>query len=664
MNDFKRKFSSTLKEKQVEIKFVDQVNGPSDSRSNTSILPIEKLMLSMCGIVGYISDHHIPLENLIKDLAHRGPDSQGFFEATLNGLQVGLGHSRLSIIDLSERGSQPMKLDGDDLIIVFNGEVYNYKELTQKHLKSESFFSSSDTEVVLRLYQKLGLDFVHELNGDFAMAIFDRRKSKLHLIRDRLGVKPLYFFKDANRFIFASEIKPLLTAGVSARTSHRAIADYFVLKYSSGTSTLFQGIQRVEPGTSVSVDLDTFKMVKTQYWSPEGKYWEGSFDEAKKELVRIMDDAVRLRLIADVSIGNFLSGGIDSTIIAYHLKNQSDIQHYCASKSRHDLEKEGSTSDFYFASKLSKDWGLKLKELPIGSDEANLEMIRKTLQYSDDLIADGSQIPSYLITKAASSESKVILSGMGADEVFMGYAGHQITLLASLMDRLPKTIEASIGDFLAGLKQGRGRFLAYRRFLHKFGKYLSRKERALAYNIVGDLDNSINILINPSEVVDQLIEEYSLNAAGFRELANFERKNFLVKNLHYMDRMSMANSVEGRVPFLDHRLVEFGYSLPRSYKLANFNRTKHILKEAYRERIPSYIIDRRKAGFGMPLRSVFSNKQVTEDLLDRSYLGDLGFFKIDVVNDLCERHYDGSEDNSGLIYAIISFQEWHKMYLD
>ena len=620
----------------------------------------------MCGITGYVSTRNINIEPMLSVLNHRGPDSSGsYLYQTLNKT-ICLGHTRLSIIDLSLNGKQPMTGPNEDVIIAFNGEIYNFLLLRESHLKNTSFKSDTDTEVVLHLYLKLGIDFIKLLNGDFAISILDKRINKIYLVRDRAGVKPVYYYYKQGELIFGSEIKSILAGGIPKKIDKDEIQKYFVFKYTPAQNTLFEGVKRLQPGKFIEFDFinNDFKIIS--YWElkANSEYKKLSFRDAKEVFYDLTEDAVKLRLISDVPIGSFLSGGLDSSILAYFLKDRSDILHYCAGKSKVDLKKEGTTSDMYYARKLAEEWQLNLRGINISADEANSEQIASTIYYSDDLIADGSQIPSYLITKEAAKTSKVIISGMGADEMFLGYAGHQITLISNYLDMLPKSLSGAIAKKLSGLNQGKGSFLAYKRYLHKFGKYyLYPKYKYGIMNIVGDFENSCSIYKGNKEDTVSFISSYFDNDDVFKSLADFESENFLVKNLHYMDRMSMANSVEGRVPFLDHRLMEFAYSIDRSYKLSAFGKSKRIMKEAFEDKLPHYILNRRKAGFGMPLRSIFSDRNKINTLLDASFFGNFENFSLESIEKIINNHLKGKEDNSSIIYALISFQKWYNIHI-
>jgi asparagine synthase (glutamine-hydrolysing) len=620
----------------------------------------------MCGIAGYISNEKLNNVEMLNVLKHRGPDHQQGYTDYSNNKEVFLGHTRLSILDLSSNGNQPMFSDDKQIIIVFNGEIYNFEELKLKYLKNDSFHSKTDTEVVLKMYQKFGIKFIDELNGDFAISIYDKRLNKIFLIKDHVGVKPLYYYTDGNKFVFGSEIKTILASGIKPSLAKDELLNYFVFKYTPKNNTLYENIFRVPPASYIEYDLDKNNFSVHRYWKLEKNkdYSNLSYHDAKDVLYSLVEKSTTSRLISDVPIGNFLSGGLDSSIIASFIKNRQDIIHYCARKSDVDLKKEGTSSDYFYADKLSKEWNLKLLQANIGSEEANLELIKKTLYYSDDLIADGSQIPSYLITKDASQTSKVILSGMGADELFLGYAGHMLTLLSeNVMSKIPFGLSKGFYNQAAKVNQGKGKFLAYRRYIHKIGKYGNYpKYKYGILNLVGDFENSCSVYSGNRDSLESMLSNYfPENEDVFDSLTRFEIENVLVKNLNYTDRTSMANSVECRVPFLDKHIVEFAFSIKRNYKLSNTGTSKRILKDAFKQQLPEYIIKRRKAGFGMPLRSIFSSDAKVNQLLDKSFFNSFNQFSLPDIERIINNHISGKEDNSSIIYALISFQEWYKL---
>lgn len=622
----------------------------------------------MCGIVGYVSSKELDGRRMVRSLSHRGPDDSGEYSWDRGGRRIFIGHRRLSIVDLSKLGHQPMRSADGQIVLIFNGEIYNHPELRARYLPERMFASTCDTEVLLGLYEKYGASCLQFLNGDFAFAVLDKRRNRLFIARDRIGVKPLYYYDGGGTFAISSEIKAFAAAGLSLELDDSQLQNFFVFKYSPGDNTLFRNVRRLSPGCFLEYDLDACAFRVERYWALKKNSMYGGLDseEQKDILVGLLQDSAKIRLMSDVPVGLFLSGGIDSSAIAYFIKDHSDIVHYTARKSTADLKKEGSSSDFFFANRLANDWRLNLVPIDIGGAETNTDLVRQVIRHSDDLIADGSLIPSFLITQEASRVSRVMLSGMGGDELFLGYAGHQISLLASLLDRLPKPVSKGFSHITAMISQGRGWFRPYRRYLHKLGKYYLRStsERYGAYNIVGDLDNALSVFRDDRrKPLDIFAEYFDRDDDLFTAINRFEFDNFLVKNLHYLDHMTMAHSIEGRVPFLDHRIVEYAFSLPRKVKLSRFGRSKVILKDAMRQFLPAYIIQRRKAGFGMPFRSILCTREKIEELLDKRFFCQFPGFDMSGIETIIDKHLNGVEDTSNLIYALVSFQEWHKLFI-
>ena len=431
-----------------------------------------------------------------------------------------------------------------------------------------------------------------------------------------------------------------------------ALGKFLVFKYSPRQETLYNEVRRLAPATQLRVDLTTGKKSETKYWdlNDELTPFRGSFDKAKDELRERLGMAIQSRLVADVPIANYLSGGLDSSIIAYHLRGE-EFTHYCAIKSEADLKAEGTTSDGAFAMKLAADWNLNLETIPIGLDQLTPELIQSSINACDDLIADGSIIPAMLIAQKAAKKHRVVLSGMGADELFLGYNGHFLLKLTQMAESVPG-FKGIASPILQKIKAGKGPFKAYRRYLQKWGNNLGKEYQAARFSVVGDVDSAMSLLKNPASL-ESIFGDFSGNS--FEELLEFEMENFLVKNLHYLDGSSMAYSLESRVPYLDHEFVTFAAGLPNAFKLDNQLRSKKILKVAYADVLPTEITKRRKAGFGMPLRSLLGKKEVLKQLLPYDALESTGQIDMDQLHKIEESHLSGRQDQSALIYALVVY---------
>jgi asparagine synthase (glutamine-hydrolysing) len=617
----------------------------------------------MCGIAGFVSIRERDGAAMVRALHHRGPDAQGSYSAEINDRQLFLGHARLSIIDLSAAGTQPMFTTDRQIALVFNGEIYNFQELRRRFLANVQFHSGTDTEVLLALYERMGLACLDYLNGDFAVAIVDQLRGKLLLIRDRIGVKPLYVWQSGDELVFGSEIKALLAGGVKPELAREGLQKYLIFKYTPGTETLFRGVLRLPPGHYLEHDLVTHRSRVVSWWQPRTETDHSiSYADACGKVQEIVRDATNLRLVADVPVGNFLSGGLDSTIIASMIRDRKNIVHYCARQSESANALEGTSSDYSHAQRLAAEWQLNFRPIDIGAAELTREQISRTQFFADDLIADSAQIPAWLITEGGGKTSRVFLSGMGADEMFLGYVGHLLTLLSGYVDAMP-----GHGVFLrevSKLDQGRGSFKSIRRYLYRLGKYRDYPAwRPAIFSLVGDFETSASLVGGDcSDVADYLSSYFPRGGDPFQAFKRFEFDNFLQKNLSYTDRMSMANSVEVRVPFLDHRLVELAGTLPRQFKLSNLGKAKRILKDTFGSQIPAYITHRKKAGFAMPIRSIFSSPERVGALLDLPLLADAAQLNVPAVEAMVDAHIAGREDNSSLIYALVSFQEWYRLF--
>jgi asparagine synthase (glutamine-hydrolysing) len=474
-----------------------------------------------------------------------------------------------------------------------------------------------------------------------------------------MGVKPLYIYQANGHFAFSSEIKAFKQAGLPLSLDQNGIGKYLIFKYSPGNESLFKEVSRLKPGAFLRYQLENNQVNIEPYWklSKNIEPFKGSYGDATEELRAKLQQAVECRLMGDVPIANYLSGGLDSSLIAHYLRG-GDHVHYCAVKNRSDLRAEGSTSDGHFAARLASEWDLNLKEIPIGLEALTEKQLEKAMYACDDLIADGSIIPAMLIAKEAARDHKVVLSGMGADELFLGYNGHFLQKLSQMAQTVPGA-QAGFGAVFRQINAGNGPFKAYRRYLQKWGASMGKSYETSRYSIVGDVDTSMKIFRGDAGFDSFVAPYFPEGKDPFDALFSFELENFLVKNLHYLDRSSMAYSMESRVPFLDHELVTFAAGLPTKFKLDYKLKSKKILKEAYRKELPGYITKRRKAGFGMPLRSLLAKQEVLDRLLPFDFFGGMECFDVYEIKRAASNHIAGRQDHSALIYSLISFRVWH-----
>jgi asparagine synthase (glutamine-hydrolysing) len=639
----------------------------------------------MCGICGYIlfertEELNIPVLKEMRDsMVHRGPDDAGIFES--DSQNVALGHRRLSIIDLSPLGHQPMANDNDDIIISYNGEVYNFPELRVQLIKQGyTFRSKTDTEVVLKLYEAKGESFLEDLNGIFALAIWDKRHKKLIVARDRFGVKPLYYVKTNQYYAFASEMKALLKIPkIETSLNHNAVFDFLRFVYVPGENTGIEGINKLKPGTAIVFENGNSRQYEF------GKKWLSNrqpkicTEKSAEEVRDLLKQAVKRQLIADVPVGLFLSGGLDSSAILGLMAQQTreQIESYSVGFSREDLAYETTSSDLDYAQIMADKFATNHHATVLRPDLTAL--MPKIIYHMDDLFADAATIPTYLISEQAAGTSTVLLSGQGADEIYGGYPWHLAEYISGLYASVPSPIRHGVMRLADGMIRDAqaGKLAQTKRRIKKFAANGVQDHASRVIGFVSHLrQQEIRELL-----VDDLAESYSQ-----RELAPFHHSvlqeaaehprlhqslimdmNTLLPdmNLMYTDKLSMAHSIEARVPFLDNDVVDHAFSIPVQAKVKNLKR-KQILKKAMEGVVPHEVIYRKKAGFGSPLRSWLQKdlKPMTEDLLSEERIRARGFFKPATVNRFKDDFYSGRVDRSQGIFSMLCFELWCQTFLD
>jgi asparagine synthase (glutamine-hydrolysing) len=635
-------------------------------------------MCGICGTVG-LADERL-IEAMSESIAHRGPDGQGTrcFPSDNGRVPAALGHRRLSIIDPTPRGAQPMSYADGRYWITYNGELYNFKEL-RRELVSDgySFDSDCDTEVVLAMYARYGAEMVRRLNGIFAFGIWDTHHQELFVARDRLGVKPLYYSQRGETLYFGSEVKALLEALPPVGLRPELISDYLTFLWVPDPDTLFEGIYKLPPGHYATFARG--RLAIRQYWDMTFAPEDASAETWAERVRDSVGDAVRRQMVSDVPLGSFLSGGIDSSAIVNELSQarEDKLTTYTVGFSQKDLGAEIVPDDVRYSRVMAQELDLDYHEHTLDADVVDL--LPKLVWHMDEPIADSAPITTYLICAAARERLTVIMSGMGGDEIFAGYPRHLAAQIGRLADLAPAGARRALRQTLEGrLTMGRpGRLRGPRRNAMKLVRGIdgSPEERYLTYCSYYRPDELARLL-SPElraatgdhdpfrrhrEYFDKVRDEHWLN-----RLLYVDAKTFLpCLNLAYTDKMSMAASTEVRVPFLDNEMVDLAARIPPELKLRRCTR-KYVFKRSQEGRLPKDVIWRPKAGFGAPVRSwlVGELKPMVEDLLSPSAVADRGLFDPAEVQRLIRANEAGTEDNALRIWELVTLELWQRAFLD
>ena len=608
----------------------------------------------MCGIAGYIDQNttKVTIKKMTDALAHRGPDSDGSYFDDESFLA--LGHRRLSILDLSTSANQPFFSEDGRYAMVFNGEVYNYKILAHKFaLETET---TSDTEVILKAYIKKGVQVFNEFNGMFSIAIWDSKEKYLLLVRDRMGIKPLYFKNKNNCFYFASEVKAL-TEVLPLEVDRDQIANYLYLGYSPGSSTMIKDIHKFPAG-----HYGFYKdgQLETQaFWSLESKVKEDyteykNIEGAKKRLNELLINSVEKRMISDVPLGTFLSGGIDSstvTAIAQSIKKEK-VKTFSIGF------KESKFNEAQYAKQVAQHLGTEHYEFMLTEDDA-IEQIDKILNVYDEPFADSSTMPTMLVSEMARKEVTVALSGDGGDELFLGYGMYNWAnrLNNPLNKTFKKPISAILGKGNNRMKRaalvfnyankGRLKSHIYSQEQYYFSEH--EIEKLMMRNI------SSKIILEENY---QLARELSaVEMQAFFDLKNYLKDDLLVK----VDKASMLHSLEVRVPILDHNVVEFALNLDQKFK-SKGKENKILLKEVLYDYVPKKYFDRPKWGFGVPLIQWLRTKlkYLIDDYLNDDIITESNLVQLDAVKQLKNRFFAGEDYLYNRIWQLILLHKWYK----
>ena len=643
----------------------------------------------MCGIAGMVgvSDEHL-LSEMLACIRHRGPDDSGKYLGKRHTQMepVALGNNRLSILDLSAAGHQPISNEGRTIWVVYNGEIYNFRELRQELIsQGHRLHSQTDSELLPHLYEQYGAAMVSRLNGMFAFALWDERKQKLLIVRDRMGIKPLYYAQAGRRLYFASEIKALLACPeIQPEIELSSLDQYCAFLYVPGPGTMFRGISKLLPGHMLTWERGQLKV--ECYWdSKYGPYIEGSDAELAERFRGLLQAAVRRQLISDVPVGCFLSGGLDSSaLVACAAEATSHLRCYCISYPKKSGLLEQSDEDVHYARLVARQFGADLVELSVEPNVA--ELLPKIVWHLDEPVADPAAISTYLICREAKSEVSVLLSGQGADEVLAGYRVHFAPTLANTLSVLPEPVRNWLSTCVLPWVQKHppalprispGLTLAASRHMQRLlaaaglppsDQYISLRSYLDARNLQKMLKPDVREELAARDYSFRFRQHFEKCAeeSFLQQMLYVDSKTFLPDlNLTYSDKLSMARSVEARVPFLDDEVVEFLLRIAPDQKIRRTTQ-KYILRNAMKGHLPDEVLTRRKAAFGLPIRSWLRGelREMVGDLLSREQIRKRNLFEPKAVEKMIQANDVGSTDCTLQIWSLLTLELWQRTFLD
>lgn len=625
-------------------------------------------MCGICGIV-YRDNKRGPDRQLLSRMAdtlfHRGPDDGG--EVVIGS--AGLGMRRLSIIDILT-GHQPMSNEDGSITIVFNGEIYNYRQI-RRVLEDlgHRFRTNCDTETIVHGYESWGVDVCTRLNGMFGFALWDNSERVLVLARDRLGIKPLYYYTDEEKLVFGSEIKAILKSpDIEKHIDPVALNNYLSFEYIPAPRSIFKEIRKLMPGHLLIYKNGRINI--QSYWKLNLDQRKLSEEEAAENLRELLKDSVRLRLISDVPLGAFLSGGIDSSIMV----SQMALIANAPVKTFSIGFKESSYNELRYARSVARRYETEHHEFVV--EPKVLELTEKLISYLDEPFGDFSIFPTYLVSKMARDYVTVALSGDGGDELFAGYDTYRAHMFDRIVySRIPRVLRRAIiesaATALRPTSKKKGAINSFKRYVMgtmlpdslyhaRWMAFLQEWERERIFS--GDLWN----VIKSTDHYD-FIHRYSIEADGMDDITRsgyIDLKTYLVDDiLVKVDRMSMATSLEARVPYLDHRIVEFAFSLPPELKMRRL-KTKYILKKTFWNDLPEEVQKRDKQGFSIPIKNWIRGelRPMMMDLLNEKRIREEGFFNFDFISHMIDEHLRGIENHSHKLWALMVFETWYDKY--
>lgn len=630
----------------------------------------------MCGIAGFLGQYSRETALAMRErIAHRGPDSEGlYFDA---GAGIALGHRRLSIVDLSETGSQPMADQSGRYVICYNGEVYNFLELrAELEASGHPFRGRSDTEVVLELFARFGTESFARLNGIFALAIWDKQHRSLTLARDGVGIKPLYLTQTQRGLAFASELKALLALpDLDKRLDHDAVSAYISYLWSPGERTMFKAVRKLAPGRWLTIGADGGETSGQFYTMPRpAPALRISDAELIHTTAATLAGAVERQMITDVEVGAFLSGGLDSSAIVAFARNRmgSGQQMQCFTIDYQQAAGEAPEleADLPYAERVADHLGVRLHKVSVDSHIAyQFEQLVYTL---DEPQADPAALNNLMISALARQNGiKVLLSGTGGDDLFTGYRRHIAARYDGLWDKAPAALRRPIAGFARTLLPATGRTRRLRKLLEGIDR--DPRGRAISYFEWLPAEQACALIhpdFRPLPAATRLPMQGTLDALGQATALDrvlwLDQHHFLADhNLNYTDKTGMAQGVEIRVPFLDREMIAWAAQIPNQAKLRG-GVTKWVLRKAMEPHLPHEILYRPKAGFGVPLRSWLRNelRPMLEDLLAPQTLARRGLFDIQAVETLRHNTMAGRADGSYSLLALMAIELWCRRFVD
>lgn len=624
----------------------------------------------MCGFVGIINKDEAVDANLLKSMAatisHRGPDEEGNFVYN----NIGLYHKRLSIIDLAT-GQQPMK--SENYVIVFNGEIYNYIELRDDlKRKGHVFRTTSDTEVILRMYEEYGLDCIHQLNGMFSYLIYDKIRNQIIAGRDHFGIKPLYFFRDEHCYLFASEIKALLKhPHAVAEVNEDGLNDYLTFQFTLGNCTLFKNISKLSPGHYMVIDLNSHTHKFVKYWTPNFSVDRFHTEEYFiLELRRLIEDTIRIQLRSDVELGTYLSGGLDSSLVTMIASKILNKQIHTFSGAFDEGPEFDETEYIHEVVQACK---AKAFEIYPTSKEF-VELLPKLIYHLDEPVAGPGLFPQYMVSKLAAENVKVVLGGQGGDEIFGGYARYVIAYLEqAIKGAISETTEE--GEHIVSLKSILPNLPSLKRYMPMLKTFMSKEsfepmDRRYFY-LIDRMEGSTEYYtpeFYSHYTREKIFNRYKLlfndpnTHSYFNKMTHFDMFGSLPALLQVEDRMSMAVSVESRVPLLDHRIVDLIATMPPAMKFKGAE-MKYILKRSVGDYLPPKILNRKdKMGFPVPLHLWSQNgarEFITDTLLSQKSRN-RGIFDAAKV----EKMISSQQPFSRQLWGMLSLEIWFNNFID